>query len=144
MGAEKEKLSLKWVERLHAGLTEIAGVACGYCEAVFQNVRINKKRHPSRGTSISSVLSVRSSGWNQPLTGQERSSFTNPLLRGLSFLLRRYSPRSRRSIWNSWPGRMSSSRRISAGRMICPLVETVVLMAGKIRSYLSMSIVRLH
>lgn len=110
-----------------------------------QYVRIDEECHPSLGASTSFVLSLRSSGWNQSLTGQESSSLTKPLLCGRSFRLRRYSPRSRRSIWNSCPGLMSSSLRISAGRMICPLVETVVLMPGKILSYhLSINRQELH
>jgi hypothetical protein len=70
MKGAKEKLSLEGVERLHAGLTEIARVARGNCEA-----------------SISLVVSSRSSGSNQSFTGQERSSFTKPLLRGWGFSL---------------------------------------------------------
>lgn len=100
-----------------------------------QYVCVDEERHPNLGASMLSVVSLRSSGWNQSLTGQESSSFTKPRLCGRSFRFNRYSPRSIRSIWNSCPGRMSSSRRISAGRMICPLVETVVLMSGKILSY---------
>lgn len=100
-----------------------------------QYVCIYKERHPSNGALMSFVVSVRSSGWNQSLVGQASNNFTRPLLLGRSFRLRRYSPRSSRSISNSCPGLTSSSRRISAGRMICPFVETVVLILGKILSY---------
>ena len=49
--------------------------------------------------------------------------------------MRRYTPRSRRSISNSCPGSIPSRFRSSAGRTICPLVEIVVFMVSKITSY---------
>src|SRR5215204_6467500 len=53
--------------------------------SLIKNVCINQVHHPSLGTLRSSVVSVRSRGWNQFLTGQESNSFTRPSLRGLSF-----------------------------------------------------------
>jgi len=53
--------------------------------------------HASLGTLMSSVVSLRSIGLNQPLTGQASSSFTKPSLRRRSFPFSRYSPRSIRS-----------------------------------------------
>ena len=76
---------------------------------------------------MSSVVSVRSKGLNQPLTGQARRSFKRPSLRRRDLRLSRYSPLSIRSISNSCPGLMRSWWRISAGRTICPLLETVVV-----------------
>src|SRR5262245_14024112 len=98
-------------------------------------VRIYQVSHPSVGALMLSVVSARSRGWNHPLTGQASNNFTSPSLRRPSFRFRRYSPRSMRSISNSCPASMSSRCRISAGRTICPFVETVVLILGKILSY---------
>src|SRR5262245_31721055 len=99
-------------------------------------VRIYQVSHPSTGALMSSVVSVRSKGWYHPLTGQASSNFTSPWLRRRSLRFRRYSPRSMRSISNSCPASIASRCRISAGRMICPFVEIVVLILGKIMSYL--------
>src|SRR5947209_18333828 len=40
-----------------------------------------------------------------------------------------------RWISNSWPGSMPSSRRNSAGKTICPLLDIIVLMISKLSSY---------
>ena len=82
----------------------------------------NEVRHPSLGSLMSSVVSVRSSDWNQSFTGHESNNFTSPLFRGFVVRFRMYSPRSMRSISSSCPDLMSSSRRNSAGRMIWPFV----------------------
>jgi hypothetical protein len=100
------------------------------------HVRIDQVSHRILGIVMSLVVSLRSIGSNQPLTGQASSRFTNPSLRCRSFRFSRYSPRSIRSTSNSWPDSMPSRRRISAGRIIWPFVETVVFMLGKIGSYL--------
>src|SRR6185436_14935488 len=84
---------------------------------------------------MSAVVSLRSSGWNQSFTGHENNSLTSPLFHGSVVRLRGYSPRLMRSISNLCPALMSSSRRISAGRIIRPFVETVILMTGKITAY---------
>ena len=83
-----------------------------------EHVRVDEVNHPSLGALRSSVVSVRSMGWNQPLAGQASSSFTRPSLRRRSFRLSRYSPRSSRSTSNSWPASMPSCFRISAGNTI--------------------------
>lgn len=75
-------------------------------------------------------------GTKKPFAGQDRSHSTSPSLGGGSRRTKRYSPRSILSISNSWPASMSSSRRISTGRTICPLLDTNVVMTSKISSYL--------
>ena len=116
-------------------LSHVTTLLSACCFVGTKHVRIDEVNHPSLGSLISSVVSVRSSGWNQSFTGQESNSFTSPLFRGFVVRLRRYSLRSIRSISNSCPDLMSSSRRISTARTICPFVETVVLVTGKIMSY---------
>src|SRR5712691_6640001 len=113
------------------------GVGTGL-RRLAQNIRIDEEGHQSFGISMSSVVSVRSIGRNQPLTGQASRSSTNPSLRERAFRFSRYSPRSMRSISKCWPGLMSSRLRISAGRTIWPLLETVVSMQSKILSYHAM------
>jgi len=98
--------SLEWIYHFHARLSEVACISCGNGEVVL-------KRGGGNHSIMLSIVSVRSSGWNQPFTGQASSSFTSPSLRRRSLRL----------------------RRISAGRMIWPFVETVVRMPGKILSY---------
>src|SRR6266487_1814842 len=100
-----------------------------------EDVRIDEIGHPSLGGRMSSVVSVRSRGWNQPFSGQFNNQSTNPSLRRRAFRLSRYSPRSIRSTSNFWPGLMSSCCRMSAGRTIWPLLEMVVVMSRKILSY---------
>jgi hypothetical protein len=84
---------------------------------------------------MSSVVSVRSSGWNQPFSGHFNSQSTKPSLLGRCIRFSRYSPHSIRSTANFCPGLMPSCCRISAGRTTCPLLDTVVVMRGKILSY---------
>ena len=87
------------------------------------------------GHVMSSVVSVKGNGLNQPLTGQAKRSLTKPsFLRGFT-RFSRYSPQSIRSTSNLWPGFTPSCWRILAGRTICPLVDTVVVIRGKIPSY---------
>jgi len=62
-----------------------------------EHVRIDQVGHASLGTLMSSVVSVRFIGWNQPLTGQASNNSTEPSLRRRSFRFRRYSPRSIRA-----------------------------------------------
>src|ERR1035441_10249616 len=100
-----------------------------------QHIGVNEEGHSKDGILMSSVVSANSSGRNQPFSGHFKSQSTSP-----SFLRRftrfsRYSPLSMRSTSNCWPGLMPSCWRISAGRTICPLLDTVVVMPGKIPSY---------
>src|SRR5438034_6810536 len=108
----------------------------GWLGGLAEDVRIDEIGHPSLGSWMSSVVSVRSRGWNQPFSGQFNSQSTNPSLRRRAFRLSMYSPRSIRSTSNFWPGLMSSWCRMSAGRTIWPLLEMVVVMPRKILSYL--------
>src|SRR5262249_25070744 len=91
------------------------------------DIGVNEVGHPSLGAEMSSVVSLQFNGWNQPLTGQARRSFTMPSL-GRFLRLSRYSPLSIRSTSNSCPASMRSCLRILAGKTICPLLETVVVM----------------
>src|SRR5213596_860732 len=108
----------------------------GWLGGLAEDARVDEVGHPSLGSRMSSVVSVRSRGWNQPFSGQFNSQSTNPSLRRRAFRLSTYSPRSTRSTSNFWPGLMSSCRRMSAGRTIWPLLEMVVVMPRKILSYL--------
>jgi hypothetical protein len=134
-GATNVPLSSKGIENLHPGLLEIPEIARGNREVMQESVYINEEGHSKDGVLMSSVVSVNSSGRNQPFSGHFKSQSTNP-----SFLRRftrfsRYSPLSIRSTSNCWPGLMPSCCRISAGKTICPLLDTVVVMSGKISSY---------
>ena len=71
-----------------------------------QNPLLRDRHRLSLGSSMSSGVSVRSSGWNQSLTGHESNSFTSPLFGGFVVRLRRYSPRSMRLISNCCPDLM--------------------------------------
>ena len=128
--------SREGIQHLHASLVEVARVLRGGGEIVLERHGSDQVGHASRGTLMSSVVSLRSIGSNQPLIGQASSSFTNPSLRCGSLRFNRYSPRSIRSTSNTCPDLMPSRCRISAGRMIWPFVETVVFTLGKIMSYL--------
>jgi len=131
------------VQRLHSRLSEIARIPRGNSEVVLKRSGGNHSIQERQCLSL--PLQIRHQSGpspadrdvprNQPLTGQASSSFTSPSLRRRSFRFRRYSPRSIRSISNSCPGSTPSFCRISAGMMIWPLVETVVLIQGKILSY---------
>src|SRR2546426_399857 len=100
-----------------------------------EHVHINEVGHSNVGNLMSSVVSVKGQGLNQPLTGQAKRSLTKPSFLRRDLRLSRYSPRSMRSTSNFCPGLTSSCWRISAGRTICPLLDTVVVMRGKIPSY---------
>jgi hypothetical protein len=103
--------SSKGIENLHPGLLE------------------------KLGNLMSPVVSVKGHGLNQPLTGQAKRSLTKPSFLRRVLRLSRYSPRSIRSTSNCWPALTPSCWRISAGRTICPLLETVVITRGEIPSY---------
>jgi hypothetical protein len=81
--------SREGVQHLHAGLIEIARVPRGDGEIVLE--RIDRVSYASLGTLMSSFVSLRSIGSNQPLTGQASRSFTKPSLRRRSFRFSRYS-----------------------------------------------------
>jgi len=118
------------------GAQPIDYLAAGHrLRRLAEHVCIDQVSHANLGTLISAVVSVRSIGLNQPLTGHASSIFTKPSLRRRSFRFNRYSPQSIRSTSNSCPGLMPSCCRNSAGRTICPLVETVVFIHCKISSY---------
>jgi hypothetical protein len=102
-----------------------------------EHVHVNQVGHSKFGNLMSSIVSAKGSGLNQPLTGQANRSFTKPTFLRRVLRLSRYSPRSIRSTSNCWPGWTSSCCRISAGRTICPLLETVVVTCGEILSYLA-------
>ncbi len=74
--------------------------------------------------------------WLEPAfdwTGQKE--LDHPLIFRRVLRLSRYSPGSMRSTSNSCPGLMLSCCRISAGSTTCPLLDTVVVICGKIPSY---------
>lgn len=74
-------------------------------------------------------------GTKKPFSGQASSQSRSPSFGQGAWRTSRYSPRSSRSISNSWPGLMLSCRRILAGRTIWPLLETQVVMPRKMPSY---------
>jgi hypothetical protein len=88
---------------------------------------------------ISRNVSVDSdpTGTKKPFPGQASSQSTTPSFGASERRLSRYSPRSRRSMSNSWPALSRSCCRISAGRTIWPFDDMVVFMGCKIASYIA-------
>src|SRR5262249_20559153 len=80
-----------------------------------------------------------STGTKKPVSGQASSQSTTPSFGASERRLSRYSPRSRRSMSNSWPGSIRSCCRISAGRTIWPFDDMVVFIGCKIASYVATS-----
>jgi len=69
-------------------------------------------------------------GTKNPFSGQPNNQSTRPSFGRGRRRTSRYSPQSTRSTSNSCPGSMPSSRRILAGNIIRPRVETVIVTAG--------------
>src|SRR5436309_5193052 len=82
-----------------------------------QNVRVNEVGH--RVSVDSDSIETK-----KPFSGQAKSQSTRPSFGFGVRRISRYSPGSTRSTSNSSPGSMWSNCRISAGRTICPLLET--------------------
>src|ERR1043166_1916155 len=86
-----------------------------------EDIRVNQVGHR---VSVDSD----SIGVKKPFAGHASNQSTKPSFGAGWWRDRRYSPRSRRSSSNSCPASIPSRCRNSAGRTICPLEDTLVIM----------------